>query len=475
MTRPDSLVWLMLMGSLAGACEEGSLQLGAADAGSATDAADSEGKTTAALGEPDNGRIVFDPLRVATLEIEVGETDREILRSEANKQINSDDFTYVVVSLRFDGELLEPVGMRVKGNSSRRASADNPDAIPYKLDLNKYVDGQKLDGLTKINLHRNASLNEYLSYGAFREAGIASSRTGWADVTLNGTSLGLYTLVEQVDERMLDHFYEDPTGELYKPEPPAGYLNDLGDDISAYGDVGYKADKDTDHATLLELIRTINEEPVSSWSEVLDVDSVLDYFAGNVALGNWDTYVAMGHNYYLFEDSPGHMQMLPWDLNLSQAASGVVCPADMARGGGPGGGAPGGGGPRGDASMPGGGFMPPEGFVPPDGGVPEGFMPPDDAVMRGAPGGGFGGNNSTPLYTRLMASEEGYALYAAALDQFLAGPGSEDSLNAAIDAVVPVLGERLSASDVASLRADIATRVAAIATGLTTTTTCVKE
>jgi spore coat protein CotH len=471
MKRPPSLLWLALM--FGSACDQVATDLDTtSDAGPAA----SEGDAAAALSETSVGRVVYDPMRVAKIEIDVGETDRETLRAEANQQINSDNFTYVVANVKFDGQLYEMVGLRVKGNSSRRASADNPDAIPYKLDMNKFVEGQKLDGLTKINLHRNASLNEYLSYGAFRKAGTAASRTGWADVTLNGASLGLYTLVEQVDERMLESFYAEPDGELYKPEPPIGYLTYSGDDIAAYGDVGYKADQETDHATFLKLVRTINEEAVTSWDAVLDVDSVLQYFAGNVALGNWDTYVAMGHNYYLFEATPGHMTMLPWDLNLSQAASSTVCPHEL-RGGGPGG-----GGPRradrGDAGVPGEGFMPPEGFVPPEGFMPpDGGMRPEGVMGRGSPGGGgpFGGSGNAPLYTRLMQSEDGFARYVEVLKEFMQGPGSADELNRDIDAVVPVLGERLTTDAVTSLRADITARLASLESGLETITTCASE
>jgi spore coat protein CotH len=454
MNRARPIICLALLTAVA--CESDVLQLPAADAGGDTATSVELDESEAAVGA-----LVFEPLRVAKIEIEVGETDRALLRSEATQRINSDNFSYVPITLRFDGEVYEQVGMRVKGNSSRRPSEDNPDAIPYKLDMNKYIDGQKLDGLTKINLHRNASLNEYLSYGAFREAGVAASRTGWADVTLNGVSLGLYTLVEQVDERMLGRYYSDPDGALYKPEPPVGYLNYAGDDIAAYSDPGYKADLDTDHATFLELIKTINQDPVDSWSDIVDVDSVLGYFAGNVALGNWDTYVAMGHNYYLFEQSPGKLVMLPWDLNLSQGSTGVVCPADMRMGGGPGGELR---GMRPDGGMPPGGF--PEGALP-----PEGFMPPAGAQGPGP----FGGRGEVPLYKHLMENEATFARYRQALSQYLEGSASEAALNSAIDAVVPVLGDRLSTTTLDALREGIATRIAAIEAGLATTTECKTE
>lgn len=54
--------------------------------------------------------------------------------------------------------------------------------------------------------------------------------------------------------------------------------------------------------------------------EIVDVDSVLRYFAANVALVNLDSYLTnMTHNYYLYEDD-GQLSMIPWDYNLSFGA-----------------------------------------------------------------------------------------------------------------------------------------------------------
>lgn len=433
------------------------------DASDAPDAADAShwSDFSGEVASSEVGSRVYDSSRVAQLDLEITEEDLAVLREQVKQGFNSDDTTYVLAQLTFDGEVLSDVGIRVKGNSSRRGSGNTPadsDAVPYKLDTNRFVEKQKLDGLTKINLHANDSLNEYLSYAAFRRGGIAASRTGWADVTLNGRSLGLYTLVEQVDERMLANYDVDSERELYKPEPPVGYLTYKGDDVSAYGDLGYKAEKATDHALFVDLVRTLGSEPARAWDRVIDLTSVLEYFAGNVALGNWDTYVAMGHNYYLYEVEPGRMSMLPWDLNLSQAASGSVCPSEVSRGG-PGG--PGGMRPsNGEGGFPGG--MPPEGFEPPAGGFPGG----------GAAGGPFGGDRSTPLYDGIMNDEGLFADYLATLEAFVDGPGSVEALGSAIDAVVPVLGERVAEEDVEAMRAAIETRVSDIRGKLATTSSC---
>ncbi len=416
------------------------------------------------------GSLLYDPTRVTELRLEVSEESLATLRSDADQPMGFEDFSYVSARLSVDGAVYEEVGLRVKGNNSRVSAQGN--AVPLKLDMNRFVKGQKLDGETKINLHNNANqghaMSDYLSYAAFRAAGVAASRTGWADVWLNDEKLGLYTLVEQVDEKMLARHYDEPSADLYKPEPAAGRLTYAGDSIEDYPQVGYEADNETDHATFLRLVQSLENEPVSSWDEVIDVGSVLVYLAGNVALGNWDTYTAMGHNYYLFEATKGRFVMLPWDMNLSQAASSAVCPADVRMG--QVGGAPGlptDGGAFGSGMM---GARPSLGA-----GFPTGFPGGDAAVPTGVPGGlggpgGFGGG--APLYDGLITNPDYYARYREVLQSFLAGPGSSAALKALVDEGARVLGERVATSALDQLRATIDSRVAALESALPNTESC---
>lgn len=444
-------VLLAVLSAALGACgSESNPALTAAGDGGAPEQLDDARQ----VGSGD-GAALYAPLHVAQIQLEVTEEDLAILRADADQPMGFEDFTYVPARLNYDGIVFEQVGLRVKGNNSRTTASG--DAVPFKLDMNRYVSGVKLDGQTKINLHNNvnqpAAMNEYLSYGAFRDYNVPASRTGWADITLNGSSLGLYTLVEQVSEKFLARFYGDPQAPLYKPESPAGYLDYLGDTIDAYEGLGYEADGETDHASFLQLTKALSEQPVSTWDAYIDLTSVLTYFAGNVALRNWDTYTAMGHNYYLFEASAGRFVMLPWDLNLSQAASSAVCPAEVQRSGG--GGNPSTGGGRRSLELPSGVNVP----------------------MGGGPGGGVGGagpgrSNVAPLHDGLMADDSQRARYLELLQGFLAGPGSVAALDAQIDAVLPVLGERVTAAAVADLRATIAARVQAITRAIPTTASC---
>ena len=74
-----------------------------------------------------------------------------------------------------------------------------------------------------------------------------------------------------------------------------------------------------DHSALLRLLEVLNNEPDETFPEeiekVLDVDQVLRYLAVSVILVHLDNYIAMGHNYYLYEID-GKFTIIPWDLNM---------------------------------------------------------------------------------------------------------------------------------------------------------------
>jgi len=92
--------------------------------------------------------------------------------------------------------------------SPRRAGGEI-EKYSFKVDLNKYVKGQKLAGLTSLNLHTNITdaswMNEVLSFRLYRDFGSPAPRTSYARVyvTVPGTHantyLGLFSIVEDVD------------------------------------------------------------------------------------------------------------------------------------------------------------------------------------------------------------------------------------------------------------------------------------
>jgi len=242
------------------------------------------------------------------------------------------EFSYVKADIVVDGTPLGQIGLRFKGNSSYRSSAGSMKR-PLKIDTNRFKKKQKLHGRTKINLSNafldSAFMKEKLGYELYRAAGLATPGVGWANVTMTidgivtDEPLGIYVVIEQVDDRFLERQFGKPTtGSLVmKPES----LDDwryLGDQPQAYKAYNIKLGKSNTDQILrfAELLKLINDAPDHEFEKQIgdrmDLDQLAAYLAATSILANIDSYVGMPHNYYLLLDkADGKLRMLPWDVN----------------------------------------------------------------------------------------------------------------------------------------------------------------
>ncbi|MDP6945692.1 MAG: CotH kinase family protein, partial [Myxococcota bacterium] len=178
---------------------------------------------------------------------------------------NPEDEEYQEATLTIDGVATEQLAVRTKGNSSLNSVAGNPNSERYswKIDTNRYVDGQKVCGLKKFNLNNGFKdptlIREHIGYQLATEIGLPSPRTAFADVTINGQHLGLYTVVEHVDSEFIERWFDDDTGDLYKPDWPDGTLQYKGDQFTDYEGIDIETNEDTtDHSALMTLLATLN-------------------------------------------------------------------------------------------------------------------------------------------------------------------------------------------------------------------------
>jgi spore coat protein CotH len=243
-----------------------------------------------------------------------------------------DALAYVKCSVNFDGETLADVGVRYKGHFSLSVSAGTP-RRPFKIDFERFADGRKFAGVAMLNLNNHAvdpsQARETLSYELFRELGVPASRTGYALVYLTVPGLydheyvGLYTLIEEVDNKFLKKHFGRTDGLLLKPLGMRG-LADLGDDWAAYvsrympkGDVDEKLAR-----RLVELAKLVHRADDATFAKMiasyLDVDELLRYVAVGGALADFDSFLSTGHNYYLYVNpADQRISIIPWDLNMT--------------------------------------------------------------------------------------------------------------------------------------------------------------
>ena len=133
---------------------------------------------------------------------------------------NALDETYIPCDVEVNGVTYQNVAIRPKGNTS--LSQVTNDRYSFKIQFDKYQDGQTCDGLDQLVLNNNFSdatyMREYIAYDMFQYMGVVTPLYSYADVKVNGETYGLYLALEGVKESFAERNYGTDHGELYKPE-----------------------------------------------------------------------------------------------------------------------------------------------------------------------------------------------------------------------------------------------------------------
>lgn len=161
---------------------------------------------------------VFNKDQITEVNIEVDENNWNYLLENA---INEE---YVNADITVNGNKYYNVGIRAKGNSSLSsvASDNTTDRYSFKVKFDEYVDGQTLDGLSKIALNNIMSdatyMKEYLSYDLLEKMSVPTPAFAFTNIKINGDEWGLYFAVEVIEEEFIARNYGSLSGNLYKPE-----------------------------------------------------------------------------------------------------------------------------------------------------------------------------------------------------------------------------------------------------------------
>lgn len=313
---------------------------------------------------------------------------------------------WISATVTIDGETFEDVGLKLKGNSSLRSlstdagadlSAENPQDLPWIIRLDKFVDGQNLDGTTELVVRGNSSetsLNEALALDLLEQSGLAAEQAIATRFSVGGSAETLRLVIENPSDEWAERELGDVL--LYKAEAGGDYSY-RGDEASAYDDVFDQEAGEDDLTPLIDFLQWINETDDATFAaelgEHLDVDAFATYLAFQELVDNFDDIDGPGNNSYLsYDDANGLMTVVNWDLNLAFGAS-------------PGGGGGQGGGGQGGGSQGGGGGRPPG----------QDADTTDTAQTAAAGGGGGRGGGSNILAERFLAVDEFQVLYASEL------------------------------------------------------------
>ena len=237
----------------------------------------------------------------------------------------------------YEGKQWYRVGLRFKGNSSLQSSWKSGILkLSFKLDFDEFEDdypqikNQRFYGFKKLSLKNNyldkSMMREKVATDIFRNAGLAASHTAFYTVYIdhgNGPQyFGVYTLVEEVDDTVIDTQFSSDDGNLYKPDGDAASFANGTFNEEEYEKKTNEDEADfTDVSNLLSVLHDgTRTTDAATWrtnlETVLDTDVFLKYLAVNTVIQNWDTYGRMTHNYFLYNNpDTSKLTWIPWDNN----------------------------------------------------------------------------------------------------------------------------------------------------------------
>jgi len=264
---------------------------------------------------------------------DIGVRNIEIFFSESNWDDTLDLYyannigqRLIADSILIDGVADHDVGVKYKGNSSYNV---NNAKNPLNIRLDYINNGQSINGYNVLKLSNGfrdpTFIREVLGYEIAREYMPASKAT-YANVSVNGVLIGLYTCVQSVDDDFTnEHFYERK-GPFFKTENtgavvPGCITGPIGI-WKYYSDTNclpqaYEIQSTNDWTQLGNFLDTLNNQ-FSFVENVLDIDRTLWMMAfSNLTVTLDGPINNIPHNFYMFKDNNGRFSPILWDLNGS--------------------------------------------------------------------------------------------------------------------------------------------------------------
>ena len=243
------------------------------------------------------------------------------------------DDTYYPVDVEWEGMRIRNSGIRVRGNATR-----NDHKPSFRIDFNRYVDGQDFFGLKAIVLnnqwHDQSMLHDRLSMLVFRRMGIPAPRQAHVRLFVGAGReyAGVYTISEEVSKTFLQANFGEDDGYLYEFHKQADEVYGLQDPGPSLGWFIPRFEPKT-HETesvanlylpVRSLIQAINDAPPndleSQLGEYLHVNTFITELAIQNVMAQTDGLVGgVGmNNFYLYRFAGRRLSLLiPWDQDNS--------------------------------------------------------------------------------------------------------------------------------------------------------------
>lgn len=257
--------------------------LAGADASSTSSQTQQSSAVTAQAAVAETTGSLWDTSVVHTVSVDV---DADALSTMLSTYLSSGTKKWLTASVTIDGVTYENVGIKLKGNSTLKGVAADTDAatLPWRIRLDKYVDGQNASGVTDFTVRTNTSatsLNEAVALDALDAAGLATEQSAATRFSVNGGTEELRLSVQALNDAWVEENFPDAGADsvLYKATADGswGWLGADGD----YSDSFDIEAGDDNYAPLIALLDLVNNGTADEIAEelpgMLDVDSFATY------------------------------------------------------------------------------------------------------------------------------------------------------------------------------------------------------
>jgi|KBSSwiStaDraftv2_1062776.scaffolds.fasta_scaffold38647_3 spore coat protein CotH len=245
---------------------------------------------------------------------------------------NYQEGTYYPVDVEWQGVKIRNSGIRVRGNTTR-----NDHKPSFRIDFNRYVDGQDLFGLKALVLnnswHDPSMLHDDLSMQTFRKMGIPAPRQAHVRLYVGAAHeyAGVYVISEEISKTFLTANFGEDNGYLYEFHRQDGdnygfqEQPELGWYIPRFGPKTHETESVANlYTPVRNLVEAVNEARQDNLEDRLgdyfDVRTFITELAVQNFLAQTDGLVGgVGmNNFYLYRFAGKKLSMLiPWDQDNS--------------------------------------------------------------------------------------------------------------------------------------------------------------
>jgi spore coat protein CotH len=261
---------------------------------------------------------LFDPGTLHDLRLFMNSRDLQQLRDRYLED------TYFQADLEWNGQRVRSVAVRSRGTGSR-----NPIKPGIRIDIGRYVSGQRflgLDALVLDNLWQDPSLlRESVTMALFAQMGQPAPREAYVRLFINDVYEGVYSVVEPIDSAFLSRTFGTDTGYLFEYQWLTDYRGEyLGRGLASYKALfkaqNHASEGDAPYVPIHDLFDAVNEQPDTVWrasvERYLDTRQFLTHVAVELFVSEMDglTGAWAMNNFFLHRPAgTTRHQFLAWD------------------------------------------------------------------------------------------------------------------------------------------------------------------